>query len=131
LQILQSTVTVTVSFAMMIPIAPKLVLVFCFTIPCTFLFTRWLTTRVRPLFRRRSARLGELNGFVEEMLSGQKSIRAYVREEAVLEHFDKKNQAAVDAYTKAESNGTVTGPGVNFINNVSLALICALDLCCF
>jgi len=125
LQILQSTVTVTVSFAMMITIAPKLVLVFCFTIPCTFLFTRWLTTRVRPLFRRRSARLGELNGFVEEMLSGQKSIRAYVREEAVLEHFDKKNQAAVDAYTKAESNGTVTGPGVNFINNVSLALICA------
>ena len=125
LQILQSTVTVTVSFAMMITIAPKLVLVFCFTIPCTFLFTRWLTTRVRPLFRRRSARLGELNGFVEEMLSGQKSIRVYGREEAVLEHFDKKNQAAVDAYTKAESNGTVTGPGVNFINNVSLALICA------
>ena len=125
LQILQSAVTVTVSFVMMLTIAPKLVLIFCFTIPCTFLFTRWLTTRVRPLFRRRSARLGELNGFVEEMLSGQKSIRAYGREKAVLERFNQKNQAAVDAYTKAESNGTVTGPGVNFINNVSLALICA------
>ena len=125
LQILQSAVTVTVSFIMMLTIAPKLVLVFAFTIPCTILFTRWLARRVRPLFRRRSARLGELNGFVEEMLSGQKSIRAYGREEAVLERFDEKNQAAVDAYTKAEANGTVTGPSVNFINNVSLALICA------
>ena len=125
LQILQSVVTVTVSFIMMLTIAPKLVLVFAFTIPCTILFTRWLARRVRPLFRRRSARLGELNGFVEEMLSGQKSIRAYGREEAVLEKFDEKNQAAVDAYTKAEANGTVTGPSVNFINNVSLAMICA------
>ena len=124
LQVLQSTVTITVSFIMMLTIAPKLVLVFVVTIPGTFFFTRWLTARVRPLFRRRSARLGELNGFVEEMLSGQKSIRAYGREDVVLEEFDKKNQAAVDAYTVAEANGTVTGPSVNFINNVSLALIC-------
>ena len=125
LQILQSVVTILVSFFMMISIAPKLVLVFVITIPCTILFTRWLTKRVRPLFRRRSARLGELNGFVEEMLSGQKTIRAYGTEDAVLNRFDEKNQAAVDAYTVAEANGTVTGPGVNFINNVSLALICS------
>ena len=124
LQVLQSAVTVVVSFIMMLTIAPKLVLIFLFTIPITFLFTRWLTRRVRPLFRRRSARLGELNGFVEEMLSGQKTIRAYGREEAVLERFDRKNQAAVDAYTVAEANGTITGPSVNFINNVSLALVC-------
>lgn len=124
LQVLQSTVTVVVSFVMMLSIAPRLVLIFLFTIPVTVLFTRWLTTRVRPLFRRRSARLGELNGFVEEMLSGQKTIRAYGREDAVLERFDQKNQAAVDAYTVAEANGTVTGPSVNFINNISLALVC-------
>ena len=125
LQILQSSVTIVVSFCMMLTIAPKLVLVFVVTIPCTFFFTRWLTAKVRPLFRRRSARLGELNGFVEQMLSGQKTIRAYGREDAVLEAFDVKNQAAVDAYTVAEAHGTITGPSVNFINNLSLALICA------
>ena len=124
LQILQSTITVTVSFVMMLTIAPKLVTIFLLTIPVTILFTRWLTGVVRPLFRRRSARLGELNGFVEEMLSGQKTIRAYGREEEVLRRFDEKNQAAVDAYTVAEANGTVTGPSVNFINNTSLALVC-------
>jgi len=124
LQILQSTVTVIVSFVMMLTIAPKLILVFLFTIPVTVLFTKWLTGRVRPLFRRRSAKLGQLNGFVEEMLSGQRTIHVYGCEDAVLERFDEKNKAAADAYTVAEANGTVTGPGVNFINNISLALVC-------
>ncbi len=124
LQILQSVVTVTVSCIMMLTIAPKLVVIFVVTIPVTMLFTRWLARRVRPLFQRRSARLGELNGFVEEMLSGQKTIRAYGREDAVLEDFDEKNSLAVKAYTVAEANGTITGPSVNFINNVSLALVC-------
>ena len=122
-QILHSVITVVVSFIMMLTIAPKLVLVFAVTVPATFLFTKWLTTRVRPLFRRRSAKLGEMNGFVEEMLSGQKTIRAYGREQAVLERFEEKNQKAVDAYTKAEANGTITGPAVSFINNLSLALV--------
>ncbi len=124
LQILQSTVTVTVSFIMMLTIAPKLILIFLVTIPATFFFTRWLTKMVRPLFRRRSARLGQLNGFVEEMLNGQKTIRAYGQEDEVLKRFDEKNDAAVEAYTVAEANGTITGPSVNFINNVSLSLVC-------
>ena len=126
LQILQSVVTVTVSFFMMMSIAPELEIVFFVTIPATIWFTRWLAGRVRPLFRKRSGKLGALNGFVEEMLSGQKTIRAYGREKAVLEKFDEKNTEAVDAYTVAEANGTVTGPCVNFINNVSLAMVCLL-----
>ena len=124
LQILQSTITVVVSFIMMLTIAPQLILIFVFTIPITIFFTRWLTKKVRPMFRKRSAKLGQLNGFVEEMLSGQKTIRAYGREDVVLERFDEKNNAAVDAYTKAEAYGTITGPSVNCINNISLALVC-------
>ena len=124
LQILKSVVMVTVSFIMMLTIAPVLVIIFAFTVPITFLFTRWLANRVRPLFRRRSAKLGQLNGFVEEMLSGQKTIRAYGREEAVQARFDQRNTEAVDAYTKAEANGTLTGPSVNFISNLSLSLVC-------
>ena len=124
LQILQSTITVVVSFIMMLTIAPQLVLIFLFTIPITIFFTRWLTKKVRPLFRRRSAKLGQLNGFVEEMLSGQKTVRAYGREDVVLQEFDQKNNAAVEAYTVAEAYGTITGPSVNCINNVSLALVC-------
>ena len=126
LQILQSTITVVVSLVMMLSIAPVLVPVFAVTIPVTILFTRWLANRVRPMFRFRSKKLGELNGFVEEMLGGQKTVRAYGREAAVQEKFEEKNGEAVDAYTRAEANGTVTGPSVNFINNVSLALVCVI-----
>ena len=113
-----------VSLVMMLSIAPQLLVIFLFTVPLTVVFTKWLTGLVRPLFRKRSAKLGQLNGFVEEMLSGQKTIKAYGREAAVLEQFDGKNNAAVEAYTKAEANGTITGPSVNCINNISLALVC-------
>ena len=124
LQILQSVVTVTVSLIMMLSIAPKLVIIFLVTVPVTFIFAKWLAKIARPLFRKRSGKLGALNGFVEEMLSGQKTVRAYGREDAVLEKFDTKNKEAVDAYTNAEAWGTITGPGVNCINNISLSVVC-------
>ena len=123
LQILQSAVTVTAALWMMLTIAPKLVLILFVTIPITILLTRYIAKWARPLFRKRSAKLGALNGFVEEMLSGQKTIRAYGREKVVLERFDEKNGDAVQAYSRAEAYGTVTGPSVNFINNISLALV--------
>lgn len=123
LQILQSIVIVVFSLVMMLTIAPKLVLVFAVTIPLSVVFTRFITTRVRPLFRNRSKKLGELNGFVEEMIGGQKTTKAYGREKRVIERFDIKNREAVDAYNKAEYYGTLTGPSVNFINNISLVLV--------
>lgn len=118
LQIVQSVLTVSASLVMMLTIEPLLVSVFAVTIPLSILLTRFITRRARPLFRARSAKLGELNGFVEEMLEGQKTTKAYDREEAVIRRFEQKNQQAVQAYTKAEYFGRMTGPSVNFINNV-------------
>lgn len=123
-QILQSVVTVTVSFIMMFTIAPVLVLIFCITVPLTFLFSKWYAGWTRKLFRERSRKLGELNGFVEEMLTAHSTTRAYGREDAVLREFDEKNDAAIKAYTTAEANGTMNGPVVNFISNISLSLVC-------
>ncbi len=124
LHIMQSIVTVVVALLMMLSIAPRLVIVFAFTIPITFLFTRWMTKRVRPLFRKRSAKLGQLNGYVEEMLNGQKTIRAYGRENEVRNGFSQKNEDAAKAYTKAEANGALTGTVIHFISNMTLALVC-------
>lgn len=126
LQIMQSVITVLFSLVMMLSISPMMVLIFVVTIPMSVLLTRFITGHSRPLFRIRSGKLGELNGFVEEMLGGQKTTRAYGREAQVIEAFDKKNQEAVDANTKAEYYGTLAGPSVNFINNISLALISIL-----
>lgn len=123
LQIIQSVVTVVFSFGMMLTIAPSMVLIFCVTIPASVFLTRYITGRSRPLFKERSKKLGELNGFAEEMLSGQKTTRAYGREKEVVGLFDEKNREAVHANTKAEYYGTMAGPSVNFMNNISLALI--------
>ena len=82
-----------------------------------------ITSKTRPLFRLRSRKLGELNGFVEEMISGQKTLKAYHQEENTIAKFDGKNEEAVESYYRAEYYGSVTGPTVNFINNLSLSLI--------
>ena len=123
LQIATSVITVVGSLVMMLFISPILVLVFAVTIPVSILFTRYMTTRVRPLFRKRSAKLGELNGFVEEIISGQKTTKAYHQEETMIGRFDVKNGDAVQAYYEADYYGSMIGPSVNFINNLSLALI--------
>ena len=123
LQMLTSVITVGGSFIMMLSISPKLMLIFAVTIPLSILFTRYRSQRVRPLFRERSMKLGQLNGFVEEMTSGQKTTKAYSREQVFIDRFDEKNRQAVDAYYKADRFANITGPTVNFINNFSLALI--------
>ncbi len=123
LQVLSSIVTVVVSLVMMLTIQPLLVLIFLVTVPMTAVYTRWITGRTRPLFRKRSRKLGELNGFMEEMIGGQKTVKAFGRENEVLELFDDKNDEAVEAYTRSEYFGTIIGPSVGFINNLSLALI--------
>ena len=122
-QILTSVITVAGALSMMIRISPLLVLVFAVTVPLSVLFTRFMTRRVRPLYHDRSKCLGEMNGFVEEYVSGQKTIRAYHREAGVLNRFDEKNEAAVESYYRAEYYASITGPSVNFINNLSLTLI--------
>ena len=124
--LITSSITIVGSFVMMLTIAPPLVCVFLVTIPLSVFLTRFITKRTRPLFRRRSAKLGELNGYVEEMVGGGATIRAYGREGAVTNRFDEKNDEAVEAYTNAEHYGAITGPTVNFVNNLSLALVSAL-----
>lgn len=123
IQISTSLITVIGSLSMMLLIAPPLVLVFVITIPISIFYTRYMTNRVRPLFKKRSAKLGELNGFVEETLSAQQSIKAYHQEETMLNRFDVKNNEAVEAYFNAEYYSSTVGPSVNFINNLSLSLV--------
>ena len=123
IQIFTTLITVVGAFFMMIVISPKLVLIFAFTVPLSIALTRFITGKTRPLFRMRSRRLGELNGFVEEMISGQKTLKAYHQEENTIGRFDGRNEEAVEAYYRAEYYGSVVGPAVNFVNNLSLALV--------
>lgn len=122
-QVMTSIVTVVGSFVMMCSISPKLVLCMLITIPAAILFTKTMGKYTRPRYAKRSHAYGVMNGFVEEMFSGQKSILAYAYENGVSEKFNEINGNAADAYYRADGLGMTTGPTVGLINNVGLALI--------
>lgn len=121
-QLLTTVITVVGALVMMVAISPRLVLVFAFTVPLSMFLTKYITGKTRPLFRARSAKLGELNGFVEEMITGQKTLKAYGREDYTIGRCDVKNEEAAEAFYRAEYYGSIVGPCVNFVNNLSLSL---------
>ncbi len=124
--ILTTMITVVGSLIMMIQISKTLCLIFVVTTPIIVFITRHRSKKVRPLFSRRSYLLGKLNGFVEEMLSGHKTIKAYGKESKIVEKFDQNNIEAVDAYYKAEYEGSIVGPTVALVNNLSLSFVSGL-----
>ena len=125
-QVMTSLYTVLGSLIFMWRISRPMILVFAITVPVSILFTRYRSKKVRPLYRLRSRKLGELNGFAEEMLSGCRTIQAYGREETICERFNKRNDDAMNAYYRADYFGAALGPSVNCINNLSISLVTIL-----
>lgn len=121
--VLTSIVTVVGSFGMMLYISPWLALISMVTIIVTVTYTVKMRKITQPRFSRRSRKYGEMNGFVEEMISGQKSIAAYAYEEKIWEKFNSINKGASDAYYEASYYGMAMGPSVGYMNNIGLSLI--------
>ena len=125
-QILTSAYTVVGSLLFMWRISRPMILIFCLTVPVSLLFTRFRSRKVRPLFRARAKKYGELNGFAEEMLTGSRTISAYGRQEVIADRFNGINDETMDAYYRAEYNAALLFPTINLINNVSLSLVAVI-----
>ncbi|MBQ7625186.1 MAG: ABC transporter ATP-binding protein [Clostridia bacterium] len=121
--VLAMLTTIVGSFVMMLRISPRMVLIFVFTVPLSMLLSRFITHRTQPLFRKRSALLGTLNAYIDEMVTGQKTIKAYAKEKDVVREFESENDKVVEAYYKADYYGMMMGPCVGFVNNLSLTLV--------
>lgn len=122
-QIINSIVTVTGSFVMMVIISPLLSVIALITVPLAIFYTSRMRRVTQPRFSKRSKVYGKMNGFVEEMFSGQKTINAYAYENGVNDRYDVINHEAADAYYDAEYYGVTMGPSVGAINNIGLALV--------
>ncbi len=131
IQLMTTVVTVTGSFIMMVLVSKELVLVFCVTVPLSLCITRFIVGKTRPLFKKRSRAMGALNGYGEEQVTGQKTLKAYHQEENRQRIFEEVNHEAVDAYYRSEYYSSITGPLVNFVNNLSLTLISVLGAVLF
>ncbi|MBQ6232600.1 MAG: ABC transporter ATP-binding protein [Clostridia bacterium] len=124
--ILTSSVTVIGSVIMMISISLPLSAVVLFSVPTAILYTSRMRKITQPRFVKRSKNYGIMNGFVEEMLSGQRTIQAYAYEDQADERFNRINTDAAEAYYEADRYGVTIGPTMGAINNITLSLIALL-----
>ena len=131
LQIFTSLITVSGAFIMMLTISWQMLLVFLVTLPLSVFVTVRRSKLVRPLFRKRSAELGRLSGFTEEILSGSGTIKAYGKEAVFSKRYDDCNEDASDATFAADYQAASMGPSVNFINNLSISIISVAGACLF
>ncbi len=123
IQMMTSVYTVIGSLVFMWQISKPMILIFTITVPVSILFTRYRSKVVRPLFRKRAKKYGELNGFAEEMLTGSRTISAYGMQDVISGRFNKINDEAMDAFYNAEYQSALLYPTINLINNVSITLI--------
>jgi ATP-binding cassette, subfamily B, multidrug efflux pump len=93
------------------------------TIIMTLALNRWIAGRTRDGFRRQQAALGALNGLIEETVGGQRVVLAYHREPTVVGQFDNANVEVRAAASRAQIFAGFVGPMMNFISNLSLAII--------
>lgn len=110
---------------MMVWLCPQLALLSCVTVILTIFASSYLSRKMKLFFRRRQVLLGDLNGTVEEMVTGYKTVVAYNHQGKVVEEFEKTSDELTKVGIIAESFGGSMGPVMNVINNIGFVIIAA------
>ncbi|GAA4702773.1 ABC transporter ATP-binding protein [Brevibacillus fulvus] len=126
IQLLSSVITLAGSLVMMLRLNLVLTCVSLVCIPLMLLATKKIAQLSRGYFKGQQQELGALNGFIEEMVSGQKTVKAFRREAVAIEQFQAINKRLNRVGIKAQIVSGTVGPVINFVNNVSFALIAAI-----
>lgn len=103
----------------------QLALLSCVTVLLTLLATRFLSKKVRRFSRRRQALLGQLNGTVEEMVSGYRTVVAYNHQDVTAEEFCTTADSLTKAGIQTDIFSGVMGPIMNCIGNIGFVIIAA------
>lgn len=117
--------TIIGTVIMMTVLCPQLALLSCVTVILTVIATKFLSKATKKFFTKRQVLLGNLNGTVEEMVTGYKSVVAYNRQENVIKDFNNVSDELTRVGIIAEILGGSMGPVMNVINNISFVIIAA------
>lgn len=117
--------TIIGTVIMMTVLCPQLALLSCVTVIFTVIATKFLSKAMKKFFTKRQVLLGNLNGTVEEMVTGYKSVVAYNRQENVIKDFNSVSDELTRVGIIAEILGGSMGPVMNVINNISFVIIAA------
>lgn len=101
----------------------QLAILSCGTVILTFLATKILSKKVRKFSRTRQSVLGKLNGIVEGMISGYRTVVAYNRQEMITEDFCATSDILTKAGIRADAFSGVMGPIMNCIGNIGFVII--------
>lgn len=122
-QLLNSLITLSGSLVIMLMLNVPLTVVSLITIPLVLLASRKIIGLSRTYFRNQQRHLGELGGFIEETISGQKVVKQYSREESEVKRFRKISGELNKVSIKAQIVSGLVGPVMNMINNLGFAII--------
>lgn len=117
--------TVIGTVVMMVALCPQLAALSCVTVILTIVATKLLSKAMRFFFKKRQVILGQLNGNVEEMVTGYRTVVAYNRQNAVVKDFDNVSDELTRVGIIAEILGGSMGPVMNVVNNVGFVIIAA------
>lgn len=117
--------TVIGTVVMMVALCPQLAALSCVTVILTIVATKLLSKAMRFFFKKRQVILGQLNGNVEEMVTGYRTVVAYNRQNAVIKDFDNVSDELTRVGIIAEILGGSMGPVMNVVNNVGFVIIAA------
>ncbi len=121
-QLLTSTITLTGIFILMIYISPLLTLVTLIIVPL-MLFVAWkIIKKSKGYFIAQQTGLGIVNGYVEEMITGQKVVKVFCYEETAAKEFEKLNYDLRDKATQAQLYSGVMMPVIQNLNTINFAL---------
>lgn len=126
IQILSSVITFVGTIAVMLYMSPLLTLITLTIIPVMAASLKWITNRTGKLFKEQQKNLGDLNGYIEESVSGAKVIKAYSREKQITAEFLEKNAALKTSGFWAQTISGFIPKVMNSLNNLSFTMIAAI-----
>lgn len=122
-QLISSVITILGVLIVMLRLNWILALVTIATVPLIFLIVSRVIKRTRKAFKEQQSSLGNVNSLIEEYVSGQKVVKAYVQEEAIIEKFNQENDKLKGAAIRAQFFGGIMGPLMGMTNNLTYALV--------
>ncbi|MBS4784021.1 MAG: ABC transporter ATP-binding protein [Clostridium sp.] len=123
IQFFSGIINVVGMFIAMLILSPILTWVTIVTTPLMIIITKIIATKTQPLFIKQQRNLGDLNGYIEEMVSGQKTTLLFSEEEQVKDNFNEINEKLTSSAIYAQAFSGIMGPVNNFINNLSYLIV--------
>ncbi len=126
IQVFSSLLTLAGTIIVMLYLSPSLTLITMIVIPLMFIAMRWITKRTSKLFKAQQEALGDLNGMIEETISGQSIVKAFSQEDHVKQDFYMKSKRLKNVGFWALVYSGYIPKVFNFLNNMSFAIIAGI-----